>query len=116
MCVRIYQCVNNTVINQSRECLVNKSETPGGAHHDNAVGCLFRGAFDTSKQHSEHTCIVTSASGTLASNRYRVFRKNGGRIDKQILIFHNISNVVSSYGEFTRYTFGGHSRLIMIKR
>lgn len=37
-------------INQSRECLINKSRNPSCAHHDNAVGCLFRDAFDTWKQ------------------------------------------------------------------
>lgn len=74
MYVRVYQCVNNTVINQSRVRLVNKSKAPGGVHHDNAVGCLFRGAFDTSRQHSEHTCILASdifsASDTLMNNLY----------------------------------------------
>ena len=77
--MRVYQCVNNTVINQSRVCLVNKSEAPGDAHHDNAVGCLFRGAFNTSKQHSEHTCI-------LASDIFSVLDTFANNLQKPILI------------------------------
>jgi len=41
---RIYQRGDDDIIiNQSRECsLVNKSEIPIRAHHDNTIGCLFR--------------------------------------------------------------------------
>lgn len=67
--MRIYQCINNTVINQSHECLVNKSETPGGAHHDNAVRLNVSFAVHSTLQsNSEHTCVAASASGTLTSN------------------------------------------------